>query len=691
MTLSVILVSYNVRLFLDQALISLQNALTGYDHEIIVVDNASTDGSADFVFRKFPRVRLIKNKSNVGFARANNQALSVCQGDYICLINPDTIVQENTFTVLLKFLQEHSRAGLVTCKVLNPDGTLQLACRRSFPTAWIAFTKITGLAALFPKTRLFGRYNLTFLHPEKTVKVQAVSGSFMFLRREVLNTVGMLDENFFMYGEDLDWCFRIHNTGYEIFYVPETQIIHFKGESSKKSPFEQRRLFYEAMRLFVKKHFRGRQAYIPSWILIGAIWIRAVFSYGNHLLKAFAIPLLDFFFMTIAMIIAILFRFYPEFPWQAFLKVHLLYSIVWLSSLAAHDAFKRWRFSGSKVAGAVAIGWLVNAVITYFIKSIAYSRAVILYAGAMNMIFLPGWRILLYSLAKRYGHSVNRLFRFPVLGVRSVLVGDRQSIKKIIKRLRESNHYESIVGVIISSDHIGEHEIEGVPVLGKLKDINEIVARERIDQAIFSIKTMTYNKVVTTIAGNQTGRMQYKLIPSDMNVMISKTSIDYIDDFPMIDIDYKLQNSFFRLVKRLFDLVLALLFLVLTLPVIAWLYLIKRKKIVRRSTFGDKKAGTPYHLFSGGEKSGWSVFLPALFDILRGRLSFVGRDLHIKPSDSNLGHLLKPGLTGLEQLHKTGLSKREREGYHLYYLQNYSPFLDLEIMLKSLFRQQYVT
>ncbi len=687
MTLTVILVSYNVRLFLDQALMSLQKALVGYDHQIIVVDNASTDGSVDFVAKKFPRVTLLQNKTNVGFARANNQALSISRGEYICLINPDTIVQENTFTVLLHVLQKHPRAGMVTCKVLNPDGTLQLACRRSFPTPWVAFTKIVGLANLFPKSKWFGRYNLTFLDADKIAKVEAISGSFMFLRRQVVQDVGMLDESFFMYGEDLDWCYRIHQAGYGIYYVPQTQIIHFKGESSKKSPFEQRRLFYEAMRLFVKKHFHGRQAYLPSWILISAIWMRAILSYGNHLFKSLAIPLLDLFFLTLAMVIAVLFRFYPEFPWQAFFKVHILYSAVWLTSLAAHDAFQRWRFSGSKVATAVALGWLINGVITYFVKSIAYSRAVVLYAGAINMVLLPAWRILFYSLARLYGRSMNRLFRFPALGLRSVLVGDRESIKKIIKRIKASNHYETIVGVVISSGDIGEHEIEGVPVLGKFEDFNKITARERIEQAIFSIKKLTYNKIVSTIAKNQSGRMQYKLIPSDMNVMISKTSIDYIDDFPMIDIDYKLQKGFYRAIKRGFDVVLACLLLLLSFPLFIWLALFKNKKIVTRPVLGENKSEMYYHYFEGMQTpANWIMLLPALFDIIMGRLSFVGRDLHEKTSKNGLSYILKPGLTGLEQIHRAGLSKSEREGYHLYYLQNYSPFLDLEILIKSLFQ-----
>ena len=228
-TLSIVIVNYNVREFLEQALSSLQAALAGLSHEVWVVDNASTDGSVEWLRSHYPQVRLIANTVNVGFARANNQALAACQGQFICLLNPDTIVQENTFSSLLAFFAAHPHAGAVGCKVLNPDGSLQLACRRSFPTPWVALTKIIGLAALFPRSRIFGRYNLTFLDPEQSAEVEALSGSFMLIRRETVQQVGFLDEAFFMYGEDLDYCFRIREAGWQIHYVPDTRIIDRKS------------------------------------------------------------------------------------------------------------------------------------------------------------------------------------------------------------------------------------------------------------------------------------------------------------------------------------------------------------------------------------------------------------------------------------------------------------------------------
>ena len=180
---SVIIVNYNVRDFLQQSLVSLQKALKGIRSEIFVVDNASDDGSAEMVRKRFPRIRLIANTVNLGFAKANNLALKKARGKFLLLINPDTIVQEDTIRVMVEFLKTHPDVGLAGCKIMNPDGSFQPACRRGFPTPWVAFTRISGLSKLFPKTKIFGKYNLTYLNTEETYPVDAVSGSFMMLRR----------------------------------------------------------------------------------------------------------------------------------------------------------------------------------------------------------------------------------------------------------------------------------------------------------------------------------------------------------------------------------------------------------------------------------------------------------------------------------------------------------------------------
>ncbi|HOX86831.1 MAG TPA: glycosyltransferase [bacterium] len=684
--ISVIIVSYNVRAFLDQALTSILRALKGIDHEIFVVDNASTDGSPEWIAEKYPLVQLIRNRHNMGFARANNQALEKSQGRFVCLINPDTIIQEDTFSVLLDFVATHPDAGAVGCKILNPDGTLQLACRRSFPTPWVAFSKIVGLAKLFPKSRLFGRYNLTYLDPDQAAPVDALSGSFMLVRRETIDKVGCLDESFFMYGEDLDWCYRIQQAGWQNYYCPQTQIIHFKGESSKKSPFAQRRLFYEAMQLFVVKHFSRGQALIPSWMLKLAIAIRAVIAYIAQVARLLALPAIDFFFLTLSLALAIWLRFHPQFPWQAFVKVHLLYSLVWLFSFAGQGLYSRWRFSASRAGTAVLFGWLVNAVLTYFIKTIAFSRAVILYAGAMDILLLAGWRIAARALSKNEVGLFRHLFGDALFSNRSVLVGEISSIRRLVRRLQKDAHTRAMVqvtGIVASNSGPLDLQVEGIPVLGRLRDLAEIIAREKINQVIFSTDKMSYHKIlsiVSTLAGQT---INYRLVPREMDVMIGKASIDYFDHLPLVDIGYKLHDPFFRFVKRLFDILGALLVLSFGWPFFIWKSWSNKGKWMERSIVGLNGEPCAVRCLAEGHLfSSYSLWL----QVLRGRLSMVGRDM-LLPLEAfdDLAHLIKPALTGLEQLHQgPGLSKREREQVHLYYLRNYSPALDLQLVAKSL-------
>ncbi|HEY6435350.1 MAG TPA: glycosyltransferase family 2 protein, partial [Ignavibacteriaceae bacterium] len=251
MDLSIIIVNYNVKEFLQNLLHSIEKASSNILKEIIIIDNASDDGSVEVIKEKFPTVTLIENKINIGFGKANNQGLAIAKGNYILFINPDCIVSENTFDKMISFFESNSVCGLAGCKILNSDGTLQLACRRSFPGPWTSFTKVTGLSNLFPKSKIFARYNLTYLDENKTHEVDAVSGSFMMIRKEVYGKTGGFDEQFFMYGEDLDLCYRVQKNGYKVYYMHETQIIHYKGESTKRSNLDETKLFYDAMHLFV--------------------------------------------------------------------------------------------------------------------------------------------------------------------------------------------------------------------------------------------------------------------------------------------------------------------------------------------------------------------------------------------------------------------------------------------------------
>ncbi|MEX0602678.1 MAG: glycosyltransferase family 2 protein, partial [Bacteroidota bacterium] len=379
--LSVVIVNYNVREFLHHSLVSLRKAMKGIRGEIIVVDNASDDGSVEMVRKSFPSVRLIVNKQNLGFARANNIGLSAARGKFLLLINPDTLVQEDTLSVMLKFFADNPDAGLAGCKILNPDGSFQLACRRSFPTPWAALTKITGLSSLFPRSRLFGRYNLTYLSPEETYDLDAVSGSFMMLRREVYKDVGGLDEDFFMYGEDLDWCYRIQKAGWKIWYVPHTQIIHYKGESTRRSGIDEIRTFYDAMHLFVKKHFGSSVAL--KMILRAGILVSTWFALLREFFSPLATAPVDVV-LVVGNLMIVEWIWLGEvfhYPSYAYPLVYTLPPVLIVGVLHGLGVYTYRRMSVSGTFAGVFISYVVIAALVAFFREYAFSRMVILISG----------------------------------------------------------------------------------------------------------------------------------------------------------------------------------------------------------------------------------------------------------------------------------------------------------------------
>ena len=235
MQLSIIVVNYNVKDFLEQCLLSVENAIKGVAAEVIVVDNNSVDSSCQMVKERFPQFQLIENKQNTGFAVANNQAINISKGKYVLLLNPDTLVEEDTFTKVLSFMDKNDDAGGLGVKMIDGNGHFLPESKRALPTPKVAFYKIFGLSKLFPKSKKFGQYHLSFLDKDQNHEVEVLSGAFMLMRKETLDKVGLLDETFFMYGEDIDLSYRIILGGYKNYYFAETTIIHYKGEAQKKA------------------------------------------------------------------------------------------------------------------------------------------------------------------------------------------------------------------------------------------------------------------------------------------------------------------------------------------------------------------------------------------------------------------------------------------------------------------------
>lgn len=292
MKLTVVIVNYNVRHFLDQCLKSVEKAITNVDAEVYVVDNISSDDSVEMVKKTYPWVKLIANQENVGFSRANNQAMKVAKGEYVLLLNPDTVVEEDAFEKCIEFMDSNPEAGGLGVKMVDGTGTFLPESKRGLPTPAVSFYKIFGLSSIFPKSKKFAKYHLRYLKEDDINEIEILSGAYMWMRKSALDKVGLLDETFFMYGEDIDLSYRIIKGGYKNYYFPDTKIIHYKGESTKKGSLNYVFVFYNAMIIFSKKHF-AHNAKVFSFFITIAIYLRAFLSVLKRLFNFIKMPIID--------------------------------------------------------------------------------------------------------------------------------------------------------------------------------------------------------------------------------------------------------------------------------------------------------------------------------------------------------------------------------------------------------------
>ena len=283
--LSVIIVSFNTKQLTKQTIDSVIHTTKGISYEIFVVDNASQDGSPESIESEYPNVRIIKNKENLGFSKANNMAIRQARGRYVLLLNSDTVVLGNCLENSVRYMDEHQDTGILGCKVVLQSGKLDHACKRGFPTPAAALYYMLRLDKLYPSSTTFGKYDLTYLSEDETNEVDCVTGAYMMVRRETFTQCGLLDEDYFMYGEDIDWCYRIKTAGWKVIYYPKEKIIHYKGESGKKRRYRTIVAFHKAMIIFYKKHFRKKYSFVLRWLVYTGIVLKLCLSLLTNFLK----------------------------------------------------------------------------------------------------------------------------------------------------------------------------------------------------------------------------------------------------------------------------------------------------------------------------------------------------------------------------------------------------------------------
>ncbi|MCH7520490.1 MAG: glycosyltransferase [Candidatus Marinimicrobia bacterium] len=689
MMISVIVVSYNVREFVKQCLQSLNRAHFTGQVEIVVVDNDSYDGTAEMVRRQFPEVHLVVNQSNRGFAAAANQGMAASNGEFVLLLNPDTIVEEQTLQVLADYLRAHPEAGCVGPKILNSDGSLQAACKRSFPKPWVALTRLLGLAALFPKSRLFARYNLTYLDPDQTHIVEAVSGSCMCLPRRVLEEIGPMDEAFFLFGEDLDYYYRIGQAGYQVVYHPATQIVHYKGESIKTAPFDNLRAFYEAMEIFSAKYDSLSGGLITrSFIRLG-IRLRSWMAYTRSYLATFSSLLIDTGVIGAAFFLMVLVRFLPD-PLNRtrdmlinYAPVVAVYVVLWLAIGGLFQIYGRYVLSYSRALIASFIGFLVIATLTYLYQDVAYSRIVLVLASALVAVMLPGWRLVVHVL--QAGHRVGDSYRArrpSLFSRRAIIMGSGPESRRIARLLlRRPDKGLDLIGYV--DDHPGpEGSLRDIlPFLGRTQELRELVRKFRLQEVIVPAERFTTGQLMALLERTRDLHLLFRMVPHQDEVMLGKANVEQFGDVPFVNLEATLYRRFHLLSKRLFDLLasgLLLLTLLLPLPFIFLVYGLERQTVW--SVEGQQRR---IWLLRRGREG--LRRLPLLGSIFKGDLSFVGGELvPITEPDPQL--LFKPGITGLTQLRRNASEPEVARSYQHYYLQHQSLTFDVEILLKALFR-----
>lgn len=651
MKLSVIIVNYNVKEYLQNLLYSIVKAAREIDHEVIVVDNASDDGSVELIKEKFPSIKLISNKENLGFGKANNIGLSLSKGEFILLINPDTIIQEDTLTKMFSFFELNPQAGLAGCKILNPDGSFQLACRRSFPGPWTSFCKVTGLSNLFLNSRLFARYNLTYLNENETYEVDAISGSFMMLRKEIYEKVGGFDEQFFMYGEDLDLCFRVQKAGFQNFYVHTTQIIHYKGESTRRSNLEETKVFYNAMHLFVKKHLSS--SFIVETILRSAITFRKLIAFIGRKKHSLLFLLIDFIFFDLSLFITE--KMYSSISnWRGFpendlpMVFTLPASLYVLIALILGD-YKKERLSVLKNLIVLFSSFIILTSLTFFFKQFAYSRAVVIILYSVLFFILTVWRIIA-KLVFKIGWKEDRLKE-----KRTLIIGTNDLSIKIASKLKKKyTDFHTVTGLISTSNKEVGNIINGFEVLGSILNVKKIIRTDNINEVIFSSQ-LSYNQMMAIVSDCQNLEVDFKIIGDDLDFIVGKTKVSLLDDLPLIELTYSISNPIQKFIKRLFDVCLSMVVLFSVYP---FIYFISKLN---------------------EQNSNFKKIILQVPSVLNGTKSFVGPNLKDKKQELYLG---KPGLTGF--WFTEDAREDEVKKLNILYAKNQNIWLDLEILGRTI-------
>jgi GT2 family glycosyltransferase len=554
--LSVIIVNYNVKYFLEQCLFSVQAASRGFEVETIVIDNRSTDNSLSYLQPKFPSIRFISNAENRGFAQACNQGLKLASGKYILFLNPDTILPEDCFLKSIEYFENNPGAGALGIKMIDGSGSFLRESKRSFPSPLTSFYKLTGIASLFPRSKVFAQYHLGNLDENQNHVVDVLAGAFMLIRKDVLDQTGSFDETFFMYGEDVDLSYRIQKAGFTNHYFSGSSIIHFKGESTKRGSMNYVRMFYNAMSIFVRKHYGGKKAGIFNLFIHLAIWARAALSAVGNFIRRMGLPLID------ALLILVSFWVMKN-VWNQYVRTDTLYEtkVLWIAFpvfsfvylIAAYYAglYDKWYKTSELIRSTLIATIVLLAGYSLLPEGLRFSRGIILFGAILAFLLIAILRRLLIKTAVLTAKDSE-------IHANTLIIGNIEEYENCMSLIKIAATEQNIVGRLSTDpgDNSG---------IGRWPEVKEITGSLSLQEIIFCQGSLSFKDIVDFLPRvERKARLMIHAAGSES--IVGSKSGKTSGDFVSTESRFQLSSPYLRRLKRLLDVSFALLAL-LSFPI----------------------------------------------------------------------------------------------------------------------------
>lgn len=547
---------------MEVCLHSVLRATNGMQAEVIVVDNSSVDDSCQMVREQFPEVVLIENKDNKGFSKANNQGVAIAKGEYILFLNPDTVVPEDCLKALTGYMDEHPEAGSIGPRIIDGKGVYAPDGKKSFPSLSVAIFKTTGINKVFKKSPYFNKYYAVHIGEYETAPVDVLSGCCMMVRTNVLSEIGgAFDEDYFMYCEDVDLAYRIQQAGYQNIYYPETTIIHYKGESTRKATLSYVRIFNEALSLFVKKHYSKQNARMFILFINIGIILRAILGVVKQALKVLRMPLFD------ALILLGTLWFMKEFwveqvksiqpiPLNSVLATFPVYIFLWIFSLYLNGAYDQSYRSLRVIRGMVIGTVLILAYYGLLQPGLRYSRAIIIFSGFVGTVMMLGLHELLYRL------GIFKFIPYDKLPSKAIIIAEEQAYKNTANTLQQVHYAPELSGRISPSTKKGN-------ALATLPEMKSLIYTAGINEVIFCVNGLCYSEILSQM--EQCGsHNDYKIHIPGSQSFVGSNSSHTAGDLYTIDKTYNLSRFAQLRNKRILDVLLSISFIIL-LPIMLFI------------------------------------------------------------------------------------------------------------------------